>query len=67
VSGGKLSLSEKLWWLLKPKINSVEDHPQLSNNGHPVDGGGNLILQATNLIALEFVMKKEAIHEYRLF
>jgi hypothetical protein len=23
---------------LKPNINSVEVHPQLSNNGHPVDG-----------------------------
>jgi hypothetical protein len=23
---------------VKPDINSVEVHPQLSNNGHPVDG-----------------------------
>jgi hypothetical protein len=23
---------------MKPLINSVEVHPQLSNNGHPVDG-----------------------------
>jgi hypothetical protein len=23
---------------MKPKINSIEVHPQLSNNGHPVDG-----------------------------
>jgi hypothetical protein len=23
---------------VKPNINSVEFHPQLSNNGHPVDG-----------------------------
>jgi hypothetical protein len=23
---------------VKPNINSVEVHPQLSNNGHPVDG-----------------------------
>jgi hypothetical protein len=23
---------------VKPNINSVEIHPQLSNNGHPVDG-----------------------------
>jgi hypothetical protein len=23
---------------MKPNINSVEFHPQLSNNGHPVDG-----------------------------
>jgi hypothetical protein len=23
---------------MKPNINSVEVHPQLSNNGHPVDG-----------------------------
>jgi len=23
---------------MKPHINSVEVHPQLSNNGHPVDG-----------------------------
>jgi len=23
---------------VKPKINSVEVHPQLSNNRHPVDG-----------------------------
>jgi hypothetical protein len=22
----------------KPKINSVEVHPEVSNNGHPVDG-----------------------------
>jgi hypothetical protein len=27
-------------WLpkVKPNINSVKVHPQLSNNGHPVDG-----------------------------
>jgi hypothetical protein len=23
---------------VKPNINSVEVHPQLSNNGHPLDG-----------------------------
>ncbi len=23
---------------MKPNINSIEVHPQLSNNGHPVDG-----------------------------
>ncbi len=23
---------------MKPEINSVEVHPQLSNKGHPVDG-----------------------------
>jgi hypothetical protein len=23
---------------MKPGSNSVEDHPQLSHNGHPVDG-----------------------------
>jgi hypothetical protein len=23
---------------MEPKINSVEVHPQLSNNGHPLDG-----------------------------
>jgi hypothetical protein len=23
---------------MKPNINSVKVHPQLSNNGHPVDG-----------------------------
>jgi hypothetical protein len=23
---------------MKPNINSVEAHPQMSNNGHPVDG-----------------------------
>jgi len=23
---------------VKPNINSVEVHPQLTNNGHPVDG-----------------------------
>ncbi len=23
---------------MKPKFNSVEVHPELSNNGHPVDG-----------------------------
>jgi hypothetical protein len=23
---------------VKPNINSVEVHPQLSNNGHPMDG-----------------------------
>jgi hypothetical protein len=31
---------------VKPNINSVEVHPQLSNNGHPVDsvlvGAGSL-------------------------
>jgi hypothetical protein len=26
---------------VKPIINSVEVHPQLSNNGHPVDGRVN--------------------------
>jgi hypothetical protein len=25
---------------VKPNINSVKVHPQLSNNRHPVDGGG---------------------------
>jgi hypothetical protein len=24
--------------MVKPNVNSVEVHPQLSNNGHPVDG-----------------------------
>jgi len=28
----------KLVTKVKPNINSVEVHPQLSNNGHPVDG-----------------------------
>jgi hypothetical protein len=32
--------------MVKPNINSVEIHPQLSNNGHPVDdalvGAGSL-------------------------
>jgi hypothetical protein len=28
----------KLVTKLKPNINSVEVHPQLSNKGHPVDG-----------------------------
>jgi hypothetical protein len=23
---------------MKPNVNSVEIHPQLSNNGHPMDG-----------------------------
>jgi len=23
---------------MKPNINSIEVHPKLSNNGHPVDG-----------------------------
>jgi hypothetical protein len=23
---------------VKPNVNSVEVHPQLSNNGHPLDG-----------------------------
>ncbi len=27
---------------VKPNINSVEIHPQLSNKGHPVDGAGSL-------------------------
>jgi hypothetical protein len=35
---------------MKPNINSVELHPQLSNDGHPVDdvGAGSLwpLLQA---------------------
>jgi hypothetical protein len=25
--------------MVKPDINSVDVHPQLSHNGHPVDGG----------------------------
>jgi hypothetical protein len=29
---------QKLVTKVKPNINSVEVHPQLSNNGHPVDG-----------------------------
>jgi hypothetical protein len=34
---------------VKPNLNSVEVHPQLSNNGHPVDGAlvgaaGSLLL-----------------------
>ncbi len=28
----------KLVTKVKPNINSVDVHPQLSNNGHPVDG-----------------------------
>jgi len=28
----------KLVTKVKPNLNSVEVHPQLSNNGHPVDG-----------------------------
>jgi hypothetical protein len=28
----------KLVTMVKPNINSVEVHPQLSNNRHPVDG-----------------------------
>jgi len=39
---------------VKPKINSVEVHPQLSNNGHPVDGvlvgAGSPCLCFTSLI-----------------
>jgi hypothetical protein len=34
---------------VKPNINSVGVHPQLSNNGHPVDGAllgvGSLVAQ----------------------
>jgi len=30
--------SRELVSKVKPTINSVEVHPQLSNNGHPVDG-----------------------------
>jgi hypothetical protein len=37
---------------VKPNINSVEVHPQLSNNGHPVDGAlvsaGSLWLSHTS-------------------
>jgi hypothetical protein len=30
--------SRELVTKVKPNINSVEVHPQLSNNGYPVDG-----------------------------
>jgi hypothetical protein len=37
---------------MKPNINLVEVHPQLSNNGHPMDGArvgaGSLWLVITN-------------------
>jgi hypothetical protein len=29
---------QKLVTKMKPNINSVEVHPQLSHNGHPMDG-----------------------------
>jgi hypothetical protein len=29
---------KKLFTKVKPNINSVEVHPQLINNGHPMDG-----------------------------
>jgi len=31
---------------MKPNINPVEVHPQLSHNGHPVDGASNLSLDS---------------------
>ncbi len=31
-------ISSELVIKVKPNINSVEVHSQLSNNGHPVDG-----------------------------
>jgi len=41
---------------MKPNINSVEVHPQLSNNGHPVDGvlvgAGSLWPWGTGLVEL---------------
>jgi hypothetical protein len=42
-------------WVIKvkPNINSIEVHPQLSNNGHPVDGplvgAGSLWLALKNI------------------
>jgi len=38
---------------VKPNINSVEVHPQLSNNRHPVDGG---LMGAGFLWRLNWVM-----------
>jgi hypothetical protein len=35
---------------VKPNINSVEVHPQLSNNGHPVDGA---LVGASFIVALQ--------------
>jgi hypothetical protein len=35
---------------VKPNINSVEVHPQLSNNGHPVDG---VLVGASFIVALQ--------------
>jgi hypothetical protein len=39
---------------MKPNINLVEVHPQLSNNRHPVDGvlvgAGSLWLWGTDLV-----------------
>jgi hypothetical protein len=34
----KRDLLSKLVTKVKPNINSNEVHPQLSNNGHPMDG-----------------------------
>ncbi len=44
-------------WLtkVKPNINSVEVHPQVSNNGHPVDGA--LVSHISNFYFL-FLDKK---------
>jgi len=36
---------------MRPGSNSVEDHPQLSHNGHPVDGapvGAGLLCRRTH-------------------
>jgi hypothetical protein len=38
---------------VKPNINSVKVHPQLSNNGHPVDGvlgGAGLLWPKTGVV-----------------
>jgi hypothetical protein len=39
---------------MKPNINSVEVHPQLSNYGHPVDG---LLVGAGSLWPCRFICK----------
>jgi hypothetical protein len=48
------AISYRIGYQGEPNINSVEVHPQLSNNGHPVDGA----LVGASLIRLNLFLKK---------
>jgi hypothetical protein len=53
---------------VKTNINSVEVHPQLSNNGHPVDGAlvgageddNSLYISTQNVSQLSFLTIKKS-------